>query len=99
MPNLPKNFVRKILAQDPETGFYIEFQDIASDSLFFEHRHQSEEWVYILEGELEDEFGKYPAGTFKINKKNSIHTPRSQKGCKLLVFRKQDYVPTKNREK
>lgn len=93
-PNLPKNFVRKILAKDPETGFFVELQDIAPGSFFSEHRHASEEWVYVLQGEFEDEFGKYLGGTFKINQKNSIHTPKSLPGCKLLVFRKEDYVST-----
>jgi 2-polyprenyl-3-methyl-5-hydroxy-6-metoxy-1,4-benzoquinol methylase len=92
MADLSKNFVKKILAEDSETKFRAELHDIVPNSVFPEHRHTSEEWVYVLNGKLEDEFGEYSEGTFKINKKNSIHTPRSQTGCRLLVFRKDDYV-------
>lgn len=87
----PKDFIRKILAKDLETGWFMELQEVASNSIFEKHQHGSDEWVYVIEGELEDEFGKYPAGTFKINTKDSVHTPQSKNGCKLIVVKKADY--------
>ena len=94
MPDVPKGFIQRILAKDLETGFYAEMQEIAPNSIFPEHRHINEEWIYVIEGQVEDEFGEYPMGTFKINKKDSVHAPRSKNGCKLIVVRKGDYELT-----
>ena len=94
MPQVPEGFIKKILAKDDESGLYLELQEIPAGSVFPEHRHTSFEWVYILKGQLEDEFGEYPEGTFKINVPSSTHTPRSKNGCTLIAVRKGDYAPT-----
>lgn len=48
MDDLPKNFKRKILAKDNKSGFFIELQEIVSNSIFSKHRHKSEEWVFVV---------------------------------------------------
>ena len=85
----------KFLAHDAATGLRVELYKIKPKTTLTPHRHSNFEWVYVLEGELRDEFGIYPKGSFKINPKNSIHTSTSTKGCVLLVTGAGDYQSVK----
>ena len=49
------------------------------------HRHFSGEEIFVLEGTFEDEFGRYPQGTWLRNPHNSAHTPFTKEGCIILV--------------
>ena len=57
----------------------------APDSRFSLHPHALGEEILVLDGELEDEFGVYPAGTYIKNPPGSAHAPRSHPGCTLFV--------------
>ena len=76
----------ELLSFDPDTGFRVTRRRLSAGFVAPKHRHSDFEWVYIIEGQLEDEFGSYPQGTFKINAKGSVHKSRSQNGCTLLTF-------------
>ena len=52
-----------------------------------EHSHPGGEEVLVLEGELRDEFGIYPAGTWLRQPDGSRHAPYSETGCVLFVKR------------
>lgn len=57
----------------------------APDSSFSLHHHALGEEIFVLEGELEDESGIYPAGTYIKNPPGSSHAPQSHPGCTLFV--------------
>ena len=49
--------------------------------------HDHGEEVYVLDGVLEDEQGRYPAGTWLRQPDGSSHSPFSTQGCTLWVKR------------
>lgn len=49
--------------------------------------HDGGEELLVLEGVLEDEHGRYPAGTWVRQPDGSSHSPFSQEGCLLFVKR------------
>ncbi len=52
-----------------------------------DHPHPGGEEVFVLEGELWDEFGVYPTGTWLRQPDGSHHAPYSEAGCVLYVKR------------
>ena len=52
---------------------------------FVPHRHPGGEEIYVLEGALEDEDGRYTADFRLRNPPGSQHTPFSLDGCLLYV--------------
>lgn len=57
----------------------------APGTRFNPHRHYGGEEIYVLEGVFEDEFGRYPAGTWIRSPHLSAHRPFSNEGCTILV--------------
>jgi anti-sigma factor ChrR (cupin superfamily) len=49
------------------------------------HTHDGGEEVFVVEGELRDENGRYPAGTWLRLADGSAHAPRTDGGCLLYV--------------
>lgn len=49
------------------------------------HEHQGFEHVLVLEGEQEDEHGRYPAGTLLVSPPGSRHAVHSRPGCVALL--------------
>ena len=49
------------------------------------HTHATVEETLVLEGELEDEFGCYPAGTWFRVPRGSTHAPYSPRGALILI--------------
>jgi quercetin dioxygenase-like cupin family protein len=49
------------------------------------HRHPGYEMIYVLSGDLETDDGTYGAGSLLVMPPNSVHAPRSPKGCLGLV--------------
>lgn len=54
-------------------------------SRFGVHMHGLGEEIFVLDGELCDEYGSYPAGTWIKNPAGSSHAPYTESGCLLLV--------------
>ena len=54
-------------------------------SHFGAHLHGLGEEIYVLEGELRDEHGRYPTGTWIKNPAGSVHAPFTDTGCLLFV--------------
>ena len=52
---------------------------------FTAHRHDLGEEFLVLSGVFEDEFGRYPAGTYVKNPPGSSHAPGTDEGCVLFV--------------
>ncbi|MFG2196696.1 cupin domain-containing protein [Streptomyces sp. NPDC048639] len=50
------------------------------------HRHPGYEMIYVLSGELETDDGTYGAGSLLVMPPDSVHAPRSPKGCLGLVI-------------
>jgi anti-sigma factor ChrR (cupin superfamily) len=61
----------------------------APNASFAPHAHDRGEEILVLEGELMDEHGVYPAGTYLRNPWGTRHTPRSRVGCTLFVKLRQ----------
>lgn len=57
----------------------------APGTRFNAHRHYGGEEIYVLEGVFEDEFGRYPAGTWIRSPHLSAHRPFSREGCTIFV--------------
>jgi anti-sigma factor ChrR (cupin superfamily) len=57
----------------------------APGTRFNPHRHYGGEEIYVLEGVFEDEFGRYPAGTWLRSPHLSAHCPFSIQGCTIFV--------------
>jgi anti-sigma factor ChrR (cupin superfamily) len=82
---LRKGIMRKHLASDPERKIQMDILKISPGLNDPPHWHDDWEWVYVLEGSLEDEKGVHNKGDFFINGKDARHQPRSEKGCTLLI--------------
>ncbi len=52
---------------------------------FSPHRHMGGEEIFVLEGTFEDEYGRYPTGTWMRSPHDSTHQPFSNEGCLILV--------------
>ncbi len=57
----------------------------APGTRFNPHRHYGGEEIYVLDGVFEDEYGRYPAGTWLRSPHLSAHCPFSIEGCTILV--------------
>jgi anti-sigma factor ChrR (cupin superfamily) len=66
-------------------------------SFFPHHEHGGGEEIFVLEGELEDEHGRYPTGTYLRDPIGSSHTPFSKNGCIIYVKLWQFAVDDKER--
>lgn len=78
----------------------------APNTHFAAHYHDFGEEILVLDGELRDEFGHYPAGAYLMNPPGSSHAPYSENGCTLFVKLRhlgdehveREYVDTKTAE-
>lgn len=52
---------------------------------FQDHAHPGAEEILVLDGIFEDEFGRYPEGTWLRNPPESRHKPFSREGCTIYV--------------
>lgn len=59
---------------------------------FNAHQHWGGEEIYVVEGELKDEFGTYGTGTWLRSPHGSRHTPWTDSGA--LIFVKVGHLPT-----
>lgn len=82
---LRKGIWRKPLARDDARNIQMDILKIDPGLNDAPHWHDDWEWVYILEGSLEDEKGVHKAGDFLLNGKDVKHQPTSKDGCKLLI--------------
>lgn len=64
-------------------------------TVFTAHRHWGGEEIYVIEGVFEDEFGRYPKGTWVRNPHLSQHAPFSREGCTIFV--KVGHLPEKEK--
>ncbi len=58
---------------------------------FVQHAHTGGEEIYVLEGELIDEHGRYPAGTWIRSPHLSVHAPRVEEDT--LIWVKTGHLP------
>lgn len=54
-------------------------------TVFRSHAHFGGEEIFVVDGVLEDEHGRYPAGTWLRSPHMSVHTPSSRAGCLIYV--------------
>lgn len=54
------------------------------------HEHPGGEEIFVVEGVLEDELGRYPSGTWVRNPPGSAHAPYSEQGC--VFYRKTGHL-------
>lgn len=66
-------------------------------SRFPRHQHDYGEELLVLSGCLEDEYGRYEAGTYLRNPAGSAHAPYTETGC--LLFVKLRYGPVSSRDR
>lgn len=63
----------------------------APDARVPRHEHPRGEEIFVLDGELKDERGRYPAGSWVRFPHGSAHSPYSEAGCTLYV--KSGHLP------
>lgn len=54
-------------------------------SKFQTHTHDLGEEIFVVEGVFEDEYGRYPAGSWIRSPHLSLHKPFSKEGCTIFV--------------
>ncbi len=52
---------------------------------FSPHAHPNGEEIFVINGIFQDEFGRYPKGSWLRNPPGSAHHPASEVGCLILV--------------
>jgi anti-sigma factor ChrR (cupin superfamily) len=57
----------------------------APGTQFNPHRHWGGEEIFVIDGVFEDEYGRYPAGSWLRNPHLSAHRPFSKEGCTIIV--------------
>lgn len=57
----------------------------APGTRFSPHRHYGGEEIFVLSGVFEDEFGRYPQGSWLRSPHLSSHQPFSTEGCTIFV--------------
>jgi len=57
----------------------------APETFFQSHAHFGGEEILVLDGVFEDEFGRYPAGSWLRSPHMSRHQPFSREGCTIFV--------------
>lgn len=57
----------------------------APGTVFTPHIHWGGEEILVLEGTFEDEYGRYPKGSWIRNPPKSRHAPKSEEGCIIYV--------------
>jgi anti-sigma factor ChrR (cupin superfamily) len=73
------------VAKEGKTAFvFYDIVDGASPDAFQEHEHPGGEFYFVVEGEIYDENGSYPAGSVVWMPAGSKHTPRAR--GKTLIF-------------
>lgn len=81
---------RKLLARDgEEDAIATSLVHYEKNALFSQHAHPLGEEIFVLEGDFNDEYGSYPAGSYIKNPAGSQHTPFSHNGCTLFVKLRQ----------
>tara|TARA_B110000438_G_scaffold47737_1_gene48027 strand:- start:953 stop:1594 length:642 start_codon:yes stop_codon:yes gene_type:complete len=79
--NLPNNEKAKIIKMDPGSKVPL-------------HSHNGKEYILVLEGSFNDEYGSYSKGDLQINDSNIKHTPIASKneGCICLSITEKELV-------
>lgn len=83
----PANGVwRKPLEREAaESGHTTSLVRFDLDASFPAHSHPMGEEIYVISGTFEDEFGRYPEGSYLRNPPGSRHSPGCRAGCEIFV--------------
>ncbi|MGA1695205.1 MAG: cupin domain-containing protein [Burkholderiaceae bacterium] len=57
----------------------------APHTYFNPHRHYGGEEIFVVRGTFEDEYGRYPEGSWIRSPHMSMHEPFSKEGCTIFV--------------
>jgi anti-sigma factor ChrR (cupin superfamily) len=57
----------------------------APQTYFSPHRHHGGEEIFVVDGVFEDEYGRYPTGSWIRSPHLSLHQPFSKEGCTIFV--------------
>jgi quercetin dioxygenase-like cupin family protein len=75
---------RAVLYRDPDG--LAALLDFAPGSSIGPHSHVRGEELFVLRGELVDELGHYPVGTWVRQPPASVHAVQAPNGCRMLTF-------------
>ncbi len=79
-----------VLHEDATTGEQISLYRMAPGCEVPEHNHPGGEELFVLEGGLEDQYGRYEAGCWGRSPAGSHHWAKSETGC--LVYAKLGHL-------
>jgi anti-sigma factor ChrR (cupin superfamily) len=86
-PGEVEDFHRQVLNVDEKHGETAFLARFGAGVQLPPHGHPGGEEILVIEGELIDEDGRYPKGTWLRLPRDSGHAPSSETGCLILVKR------------
>jgi len=90
LPTVPKDRMKKRdLFTEPKTGRFALELILSPFQKYPAHLHGSNEWCFLVQGELKDQFGTKYAGDFFYNELRSLHysIQAGSEGCTILVVK------------
>jgi hypothetical protein len=90
LPNMSKEQMRmRPLYREPVSGRFALELVIGPNQKYPSHLHGSNEWCFLIQGEMSDQFGKKFAGDFFYNENRSLHygIQAGPEGCTILVVK------------
>tara|TARA_Y100000768_G_scaffold276403_1_gene211948 strand:- start:1654 stop:2283 length:630 start_codon:yes stop_codon:yes gene_type:complete len=81
LPNIDDNVELKLIKMDPGASVP-------------NHSHGGKEYILVLQGSFQDEYGTYKKGDIQVNDQKIKHTPIAckDKGCICLTITEQDVI-------
>ena len=90
LSTLPKSLMKKRdLFTEPGSGRFALELVLSPHQKYPSHLHGSNEWCFLVQGELKDQFGTKYAGDFFYNEVRSLHygIQAGAEGCTILVVK------------
>jgi hypothetical protein len=90
LPTVSTSLMRKRdLFSEPESGRFALELILSPHQRYPAHLHGSNEWCFLVQGELTDQFGTKFAGDFFYNEVRSLHygIQAGKDGCTILVVK------------
>ena len=90
LPSVPKSAMKKRdLFTEPASGRFALELVLSPNQKYPAHVHGSNEWCFLVQGDITDQFGTKHAGDFFYNEITSLHygIQAGKDGCTILVVK------------
>jgi anti-sigma factor ChrR (cupin superfamily) len=76
----------KTLLREPSQNLVVMLMRYQPGAVIPQHRHTAVEHVFVLDGCVEDEFGRCTAGNYALRPPGCVHAPGSRDGALALAI-------------